>query len=231
MVNDKIQKHSLIKDEVVGTPEDVQTLKVIFHLEQLLGKEIVWVRDISFEEMIAQKGALPNQAWRFCTFILKIKPIFEYLQSKSLNHVEMRVGYRYGEQNRMEVFTEDMKYIDSSNIATRRNKWKTVHWRTGTFPLIEHKVVYPQIIEFWKDYFIDFPLDSNCQMCFWKDPQQLRRNFDDNPSVMMWASIQEIIKGKTFRKEFEMLNIKDIGLQQEFVFGGGAGCNSGECIS
>ncbi|MDB0602144.1 hypothetical protein PL373_13495 [Tenacibaculum maritimum] len=233
MINDKIEKHSLIKDTVVSTPEDIKTVKAIFQLEQKIGREIVWVRDVSWEQMMDKRKAIPNLKMRFCTHSLKIKPIFEYLMSKSLDYVDMRIGYRYGEQHRVNTFTTEMKYVDSCNLFGKgRNNWKTKTWRKGSFPLIDDKIIHPKIINYWKNNTeIEFPDDSNCQMCFWKDPQQLRKNFDDNPSIMMWAAIQEEIRGNRFKKEISMLQASNIGLQQDFFFGTGAGCSSGECIS
>ncbi len=233
MVNDKIEKHSLIKDYVNSTPEDIKTIKAIFQLEQKLGKEIVWIRDLSWEQLMNSKKAIPNIAMRFCTHNLKIKPIFEYLVANDFDFVDMRIGYRYGEENRMEKFTTDFKYVDNCNLfGQSRQNWKIKKWRKGSFPLIDNKIIYPTIIDFWKkNTDISFPNDSNCQMCFWKDAQQLRKNFETNPSIMMWGAVQEEIRGNRFKKDISMLQASKIGLQQDFFFGTGAGCNSGMCVS
>lgn len=231
MVNDKIKKHSLNKNEVISTPEDINTIKIIFELEQFIGREIKWVRGISFEELIAFKAAIPNQAMRFCTFLLKIVPIFEYLKSKDLHFVDMRIGYRYDEQERKDDFTNHIKYVDSVNLFGKfRNKWKTIEWRKGSFPLIEDKIIHPVIVDFWKPHknFV-YPDDSNCQMCFWKQLPQLRKNFDTNPSIMKWAGVQEAIKGNTFKKEMNLFKVAELGLQLDFILGTGSGCGSGMC--
>ena len=60
---------------------------------------------------------------------------------------------------------------------------------------------------------------------------QLRKNFDNNKSVILWAGIQEEIRGNKFKKEISMLEASRIGLQQDFIFGTGSGCNSGECVN
>ena len=233
LVNDKIQKHSIIKDRVVSTPEDVNTIKVVLNLEQKIGREIRWVRDISFEEMMNQKKAIPNIKMRFCSFMLKIKPIFEYLMVQGHSYVDMRIGYRYGEENRMKEFTTDIKYVDSVNLyGAGKNNWRTVTWRKGSFPLIEDRIIYPIIIKYWKDFpEFEFPEDSNCQMCFWKAHQQLRKNFDTNFNIMMWAAIQEKIRGRRFKKDMSLLQISKIGVQESFVFGTGSGCGSGMCTN
>ncbi len=230
-VNDKIEKHSINKKEVVSTPEDVNTIKIIFELEQLIGREIKWVRGVSFEDLIKNKSAIPNQAMRFCTFELKIIPIFEYLKINQHHLVDMRIGYRYDEMERKDKFTSEIKYIDSVNLFGEfRSNWKTIKWRNGSFPMIDDKIIYPTVINFWKPFknFI-FPKDSNCQMCFWKQEQQLRKNFDVNPSIMTWAGVQEAIQGNTFKKENSLLQVAKIGLQLDFMFGTGSGCSSGMC--
>lgn len=230
-VNDKIQKHSINKSEVISTAEDINTIKIIFELEQLTGREIKWVRGMSWEQLIKYKSAIPNQAMRFCTFNLKIRPIFEYLLINQHHLVDMRIGYRFDEQERKNNFTTDIKYVDSINLfGEYRQNWKTTTWRKGSFPLIDDKVIHPTIIDFWKQYsnFV-FPKDSNCQMCFWKQEPQLRKNFDTNPSIMKWAAVQEAIKGNTFKKEMSLLQIAKLGLQLDFIFGTGSGCSSGMC--
>lgn len=58
--------------------------------------------------------------------------------------------------------------------------------------------------------------------------QQLRKNWDDEPLKMQWFADQEKGKGK-FKKEMSMNKIKKIGLQTDFIFGVGSGCNSGGC--
>ena len=56
-INDKFEKYGYIKKygEFIATAEDDKTLKVMFDLEQMLGKEIVWVRGDSFETIIKKK--------------------------------------------------------------------------------------------------------------------------------------------------------------------------------
>lgn len=115
----------------------------------------------------------------------------------------MRIGYRYDEKERKDNFTPNIKYIDSVNLFGKgRNNWKTIKWRKGSFLMIDDKIIHPNVVNFWKQHtnFV-FPKDSNCQMCFWKQPQQLRKNFDINPSIMKWANVQEAIQGNTFKKK------------------------------
>ena len=45
-------------------------------------------------------------------------------------------------------------------------------------------------------------------MCFHKQPQQLRKNFDDAPKVMNWAKNKEIQTKRRFKDNFKMSEIK-----------------------
>lgn len=60
MVNDRLQKYCSHYPEFVATSEDPKVLKVIFDLEQRIGREIIWLRGMGWEEMIRRKRAIPN---------------------------------------------------------------------------------------------------------------------------------------------------------------------------
>lgn len=72
MVNDRLQKYCSHYPEFVATSEDPKVLKVIFDLEQRIGREIIWLRGMGWEEMIRRKRAIPNRTKRFCTTVLKM---------------------------------------------------------------------------------------------------------------------------------------------------------------
>lgn len=229
-VNDKLQKYCSHENEFVATAEDPKTIYAMFDLEQLLGREIIWLRGMGFEQMMDYKKAIPNMAWRFCTSEMKMKPIFEFMYKYHELPVKMRIGYRYDEMERKDNFTDSFKFVKSTKTyGQKRQEWDEIIWREGDFPLIDNKIFHKDILDFWANYNIDWPLDSNCQNCFWKQPQQLRKNHDTNPSIMMWAAIQEEIRGNTFKKEITMLGASKIGLQEEFNFGTGSGCQAGFC--
>lgn len=238
-VNEKLEKYSHY-GEFIGTPEDIKTIGVMYELEQLLGTNITWVRAASFEKMCRkQGGAMPNQNMRFCTSILKMEPIFEHTYPR-YGVVEMRVGYRYDEMERAKRFTTDFKYVKSKEHQPKSNRWinrwETDEWRKGSFPMIEDGVFRPDIIKYWNKYpHIEFPQDSNCQMCFWKNEQVLRRNFESNPhtsAVMQWAKRLENELGRTFRHNMPMAKIEQMGLQLDFIFGDdNMSCQSGFCTN
>lgn len=236
--NDKLANYSHF-GEFIGTPEDIKTIGVMYHLEQILGKEIIWVRDNSFDWWVRKKKHLPDQNTRWCTSNMKMKPIFEYIYPR-YGMVEMRVGYRFDELERKERFSTKYKYNKSSQFYPNRQKWgsrwEEVEWRVGSFPMIDDGVFRPQVIKFWNNYkYIDFPEDSNCQMCFWKHPQVLRKNFERNPhtaAVMQWAKRLEQEAGGRFLHSMPLSKVEEMGLQLDFIFGDdNMGCKSGECTN
>lgn len=88
--------------------------------------------------------------------------------------------------------------------------------------------MHPTIIKWANKSEILFPNDSNCIGCFHKPLQQLRKNWDDNTQKMQWFADQED-KNKRWKKEMMYKDIFQIGLQSEFNFGTGSGCNGGFC--
>lgn len=233
-VNDKLQKYCPDKPEFVATSEDPKILKVMFDLEQMISREIIWVRGMGWEQMINRKGgAIPNIYRRFCTTFLKMEPIFEFLFKYMELPVRMRIGYRYDELERADRFNESYKYAfvceyrEKSDIWVHR--WKEIQWRIGEFPLIDDKVFHYMIREFWDGKSIDFPDDSNCLHCFWKQPAQLRKNFDTDNAIMQWAKIMEMMHYHTFKENLNFFQIEKLPVQLDFFFGTGAGCQAGFC--
>jgi mRNA-degrading endonuclease HigB of HigAB toxin-antitoxin module len=234
-VNDRLQKYCSHWPEFVATSEDPKILKVMFDLEQILGREIIWVRGMGWEQMIKYKKAIPNQAKRFCTTMLKMQPIFEYLFKYHELPVKMRIGYRYDEMERADNFDQLFKYAYKCEYYPKSNKWNhrwtDIQWRVGEFPLIDNKVFHHQIIEYWEDKNIDFPEDSNCLNCFWKQPAQLRKNFDTDNAIMQWSSIMEDLQGNTFKEKLNFHQISKLPIQLDFIYGTGSGCQAGFCTS
>jgi len=222
MVSDKIGI------DFIATAESDKTLKVIFDLEQILGKQIIWVTGKSFEKVNKEKTGgkgLPNQQWRFCTTEMKLRPIFDWWFKNINQKIKMGIGFRYDEKERAEKFSESFKGIVGKRKT--QNKWQEIEWREGYFPLIKDKITHYPIYKWALNSGINFPEDSNCVGCFHKQFQQLRKNWDDEPLKMQWFSDQE--KKHTWKKEMSFKQIKKIGKQLDFIYGGGSGCQAGFC--
>jgi len=221
----KYASEKLNKD-FIATAESDLTLYAMRDLEQLIGKEIIWVAGKSFDALNKKKKALPNQQFRFCTTEMKLRPIFDWWYKNIREKVKMGIGFRYDEKERAERFSTSFKGIVSTG-GGGRNKWQEIDWREGYFPLIENRITHYPIYQWSQQSGINFPADSNCVGCFWKPVQQLRKNWDTEPAKMQWFADQE--KNATWKKEMTYEQVKTIGLQQDFNFGTGSGCQAGFC--
>jgi 3'-phosphoadenosine 5'-phosphosulfate sulfotransferase (PAPS reductase)/FAD synthetase len=214
--------------EFIATAESDKTLKLVLDLEQLIGTEIKWLTGKTFEKVIIDKsGYLPNQMTRFCTTEMKIKPISEFCRNEIKEIVLTRLGIRYDEEHRVNYENTDFKFHNGFS-DNGRNKWITEKYRELEYPLVDNKIDHYQIYLWSLSTGLNFPEDSNCVGCFHKPVQQLRKNFDDEPLKMQWFKEQEY-KNRKWKKEMKFSNIEKIGLQQDFIFGTGSGCNSGGC--
>lgn len=234
MVNDKLEKYGYVKKygEFIGTAEDDKVLQVMFDLEQMISKEIVWVRSKSFEEVINKKGMLPNVGMRYCTTELKIIPIAEWIINNLPLPVFCNLGIRYDELERQKVSKEDRELRNKIIVGVHENgnnKWEEYFWGINNYPLIHDRIFHHDIQEYWETKEINFQSDSNCVGCFWKDVQQLRKNWDNQKNKMQWFSDQEKRRKHFFKAGFKYEQIKKIGIQQEFNFGTGSGCQAGFC--
>lgn len=175
---------------------------------------------------------------RYCTTEMKILPIVEWVYYHIMAyHENMPVfnntGIRYDELERCKngIERELRQKIKVGKSANGNNKWKEIFWAVANYPLVYNKVHHYKIVQYWNnENDIDFPDDSNCVGCFWKMEQQLRKNFDTNENKMDWFASQEKIKKQAYWKEnITYDSIKRLGLQQDFNFGTGAGCQAGFC--
>lgn len=214
--------------DFIATGESDTTLYAMRDLEQLIGSEIIWVTGDSFDELCRKRKALPNLMQRFCTTEMKMMPIAEWWHKNIGEKIQMQVGFRYDEKERADRFRTDIK-IKVGKHDNGNNKWQEFDWRIGKFPLIEDKIVHLEVTKWGGQSGIIFPPDSNCVGCFWKPYQQLRKNWDDEPLKMRWFSELEQKMKRKFKKEMNYDQVKTIGLQQDFYFGTGSGCQAGFC--
>jgi hypothetical protein len=212
--------------EFIATAESDLTLKAVIDLEQLIGKEIIWVTGLSFEQLNNKRKALPNQQWRFCTTEMKMRPIWDWWYKNFNEKIKMGIGFRFDEMERSERFSTSFKGIVGKKGT--RNAWEEIQWREGYFPLIENRITHYDVKMWAKSTNLIFPEDSNCVGCFHKPLQQLRKNWDLEPLKMQWFAEQETEKQR-WKKEGDYFKFKKIGLQQDFFFGTGSGCQAGFC--
>jgi hypothetical protein len=129
----------------IASAEDEKSLKIMMQLEQLIGKNIVWVRGKSFDNIITDHGILPTWVRRFCTTEMKVIPIFEYVYFR-YGVINNNIGYRYDEFHRAYKTLHTESIMEMLNLFGDIQKTK------------EHiKKTYRKVESVIKDY----PLSKN----------------------------------------------------------------------
>ncbi len=210
-VNQKLEKYTPEFGEFIATAEDDKTLYVMRDLEQLLGREIIWVRGVSFDNCIdyGQK-LLPAWSRRYCTIKLKILPIFLFWFHQIGQKCSMRIGFRADEFDRMERFfnhSDPCNFripVSCKTYGKKLQVHETFNWRFCSFPIIRDGITKLVIDRYWKkngtiggNLFeqyrkIDFPAISNCIGCFHKKQETLAAMAVLHPEKMNWFAKQEL---------------------------------------
>lgn len=209
---EKLERFNYDFGEFIATAEDDKTLKAMMDLEQLLGSEIIWVRGMSFDDLI-DKGTqtrLPSWARRFCTDKMKLLPIFLWWFFEINQKCKMRIGFRTDEFDRMIRFfnnSDPTNYSIPTSCKTYGKKQQNhtnFNWRFCEFPLIKDQIYKKDIDLFWqKNGFIggnlfeekrqiEFPAISNCVGCFHKQEETLAAMAEINFEKMKWFADQEL---------------------------------------
>lgn len=210
-VNAKLEKFIPEFGEFIATAEDDATLVAMRDLEQYLGKEIIWVRGKSFDDVIdlGTQTRLPSWARRYCTEQMKLEPIFRWWFNNIGEKCEMRIGFRFDEFDRMQRFfnnsdpTNFKIPVSCSTKGQRLQRHENFNWRFCSFPLIKDGITKQVVEDYWRkngwiggNLFeekrqIEFPVVSNCVGCFHKKPETLCVMAAMHPEKMKWFALQE----------------------------------------
>lgn len=229
----------------VATAEDDMTLRAMMDLEQLMGKEITWVRGMSFDDVI-DKGTqtrLPSWARRYCTVKMKLLPIFLWWFREIGERCQMRIGFRFDEFKRMERFFNNSEPaggftlpVSCSTQGKRLQRHKQFDWRYCQFPLVEAGVTSQDIAAYWLQHpEVKFPSVSNCIGCFHKKPDTLAAMAEVNPEKFKWFLDQELKGMGTWldnKVTYQQIFTDRFTLGQEKIFEAREGilsCDSGGC--
>jgi len=250
--NMKLGKFASEYGEFIATAEDDATLKAMIDLEQYLGREIIWVRGKSFDDVI-DKGTqtwLPSWARRYCTEQMKLQPIFEWWFNEIGEKCNMRIGFRFDEFDRMERFfnnsdpTNFKIPVSCSLRGERRQRHEVFNWRHCSFPLVKHGITKKDVNDYWiKNGYIggtlfeerrqiEFPIISNCVGCFHKKPETLSIMANMHPEKMNWFARQEDKNMGTWldsRVKYETLIQNSTNWIPEMLTEHGVSCESGGC--
>ena len=236
MVSDRIGK------QFIATAEDDIILYTLLDLEQFIGKKIDWVVGKTFDQVIKTVGSvLPSPIRRYCTASMKIEPIFEWWQQKVNEPVKMQIGFRAGEERRVNNHLDKCNeegLLEQKHIIGKHpngnNKWTTTPWQQPIFPMVDNRVYRDEVVEFWKDKPVRFAPRNNCVGCFHRNPLLLRTMFDEFPNKMEWFASKEKnrkYKNDIFKPQTGMTyeQISKHKLQHTLNFDDFDECDSGHC--
>lgn len=223
--------------EFIGTVEEPEILCTMLDLEQHIGRKIHWVAGPTFEQVIRDKGGyLPNIVTRFCTTELKLRPIFEFWQREIGEPVEMRIGFRVGEEKRAERMierTNDDGLVSLKHVVGKmkggRNKWGETAYQRPAFPLLRDGIRADHIRAYWNAQNVRFANRNNCVGCFHRNPMLLRKMADVQPGAFNWFVEMEANNAGQWQKELTYSRIQRHRLQAELSFDDFADCDSGHC--
>ena len=159
--------------------------------------------------------------WRYCTELMKIKPMFDWWKKNFNEPIQMNIGFRAGEDRRAK------NMLDRCNEDGLRAYNKT-YWQKPNFPMINDNVHRDKVVKYWKDKDVRFAVQNNCVGCFHRNPLVLRKMFDLHPNKMQWFIDEELRKNGQFKSEMSYSDIKKHKLQTEINFDDW-GCDSGYC--
>jgi len=194
----KLERFTPLYGDFVATAESDKTLRVMMDLEQLIGREILWVRGKSFDHVLnGSQTRLPSWARRYCTQQMKLDPMAEWVWLNSSDAInEMRIGFRADEMARVDRMrlnpdSGKHKFRTSYNLKTKKHKWTTVEYRKVSLPLADDYVLKRDVDAFWRGRALEFPEVSNCVGCFHKPARVINAQFGLEPEKMRWFAEQE----------------------------------------
>lgn len=229
IVSDKIGK------EFIGTLEEDMIIYTMLDLEQFIGREITWLSDKTFEDVIKKHGNyLPNIMSRFCTTDMKVQPIAQWCYENTELPIQMRIGFRANEMSRAKNMMERaIDGIESFKFKVGekngRNQWKTLPYRMVKFPLIEEGIFKDKIESYWKDKSVRFAYQNNCVGCFHRNELMLKHMSVKAEKQFNWFVDIEQKNGCTFKSGITYEKIKNHKLQLDLFDEDFQDCDSGYC--
>jgi len=133
-----------------------------------------------FSALIARKKYTPNPVTRFCTMEMKIEVMKWFMLSRGYDKWSNVVGLRADEMLRV------FKAYDRN--AKGGERWQTI------MPMVDAKVRQEDVLAWWARQPFDLQLkhyEGNCDLCFLKGREKLKRIIRENPGIADWWIEQE----------------------------------------
>lgn len=137
-----------------------------------------------FEQLITDRGYLPNPTMRMCTQELKIRPMKKFMMERGFEEWTMVVGIRADEPRRVARLR-----------GQQQERW--VH----RLPLADAGVCEADVLAFWKAQEFDLqlePHEGNCDLCFLKTLPKRIDIMRRHPEFVAWWTRQEERTGQQF---------------------------------
>jgi hypothetical protein len=221
--------------EFIGTLEEDEIIYTMLDLEQYLGKEIIWLSNTTFEDVINKtNGYLPNVMVRYCTVKMKVEPIAQWCYENTDLPIEMRIGFRANEISRATRMLErEIEGLENFRFKVGekngRNQWKELPYRKTRFPLIEDRIYKDTIELFWEDKPVRFAKRNNCVGCFHRNELLLNHLAHSQENKFDWFIKQEKLNENTFKKGITYEKIKSYKLQLDLFDTDFNECDMGYC--
>jgi 3'-phosphoadenosine 5'-phosphosulfate sulfotransferase (PAPS reductase)/FAD synthetase len=138
--------------------------------------------------IIAERGYLPGPRLRFCTEILKVRTMRNFMRGLGYEDWTIVVGMRADEPIR----------VARLRSPDRREPWDIA------VPLYDAGVSKADVMAFWASQPFDLGLEhyeGNCDLCFLKAIPKRLRIMRERPDLAAWWVEQERATGKRFRPD------------------------------
>jgi hypothetical protein len=235
--------------DFVATAEDDVIFYTLADLEQFTGQEITWVSNPTFDDVIQNHNILPTLFRRFCTSEMKVIPVAKFIWETVGEPVELRLGFRGGEERRVkrkiesanEDGLEEAQWVVGKH-KSGKNKWKSHAYAKYSFPLFEAGIFNDKIRAYWSDKPVRFAERNNCVACFHRNPILLNLMAQKFPEKYAWFEEMEgngkqrttktgkVMKWNTFRSDGSYEDFRNHRTQLTMEdLEGFTDCDSGYC--
>jgi 3'-phosphoadenosine 5'-phosphosulfate sulfotransferase (PAPS reductase)/FAD synthetase len=150
-----------------------------------------------FAALIRRKKALPNQQQRWCTELLKVDVMHNFMEAN---------GFRRG------TYTEIIGLrADERPRYLRMLAGNDRDGRRCVAPMVQAGLSKRDVMAFWRDQPFDLqlqPWEGNCDWCFLKGEALLAEEARREPDRGDWWERQETERGATFSKRFSIAELR-----------------------
>jgi 3'-phosphoadenosine 5'-phosphosulfate sulfotransferase (PAPS reductase)/FAD synthetase len=163
-----------------------------------------------FADLIKRKGFLPNAVTRFCTQMLKIEVMRDFMRSQGWQKYTNAIGLRHDEGHRL------LKMYARNDAG--KDPWRTIA------PMDQARVTVRDVRAFWDAQPFDLglmPYEGNCTLCILKGRKVLEAIMREQPGEADWWIAQEATvrtnkpSGARFVTEYRYADLAEAARRQQ----------------